>query len=67
MRRPLKQLEVLAKNPEFAPVALRLLGLLEFQQGHFDAAAARFAELLRQEKYLRRCVLLSGDDRGPQR
>ena len=48
----MKQLEMLAKNSEFAPVALRLLGLLEFQQGRLDAAAARFAELLRQEKYL---------------
>ncbi len=28
------------------PVALRLLGLLEFQQGHFDAAAAKFRQLL---------------------
>jgi tetratricopeptide (TPR) repeat protein len=48
----IQQLEILTKNPEYAPVALRLLGLIEYQQGHFDAAGARFAELLRAEKYL---------------
>jgi tetratricopeptide (TPR) repeat protein len=48
----LQQLEILAKNPEYAPVALRLLGLIEFQEGHLDAATARFAELLRAEKYV---------------
>ncbi len=47
-----QQLETLVKDPEYAPVALRLLGLIEFQEGHFDAAAARFAELLRADKYL---------------
>ena len=47
-----QQLEVLAKNTEYAPVALRLLGLLEYQEGHFDAASARFAELVRADKYL---------------
>jgi tetratricopeptide (TPR) repeat protein len=45
-------LEVLAKNTEYAPVALRLLGLVEYQEGHFDAASARFAELVRADKYL---------------
>jgi Flp pilus assembly protein TadD len=33
-------------------VALRLLGLIEFQEGHLDAATARFAELVRADKYL---------------
>jgi tetratricopeptide (TPR) repeat protein len=47
-----QQLELLTKNPEYAPVAQRLLGLVEYQQGHFDAASARFAELLRADKYL---------------
>jgi tetratricopeptide (TPR) repeat protein len=46
------QLEVLAQNLEYAPVALRLLGLIEFQQGHLDAAAARFTQLLLADKYL---------------
>jgi tetratricopeptide (TPR) repeat protein len=47
-----QQLELLTKNPEYAPVALRLLGLVEFQQGHFDAASTRFAQLLRADKFL---------------
>jgi tetratricopeptide (TPR) repeat protein len=47
-----QQLEMLAQNPEFAPVALRLLGLIEFQEGHLDAATTRFAALLRADKYL---------------
>jgi tetratricopeptide (TPR) repeat protein len=47
-----QQLEILARNPEYAPVALRLLGLVEFQEGHLDAATARFTELLRANKYL---------------
>jgi tetratricopeptide (TPR) repeat protein len=47
-----QQLENLAKNPEYAPVALRLLGLIEFQENHLDAAIASFAELLRAEKFL---------------
>jgi len=45
------QLEILERNPESTAVALRLLGLLEFQQGHFDAAAARFKQLLRSGKF----------------
>jgi tetratricopeptide (TPR) repeat protein len=47
-----QELELLTKNTEYAPVALRLLGLVEYQQGHFDAASARFAQLLRADKYL---------------
>jgi tetratricopeptide (TPR) repeat protein len=47
-----QQLEIMAQNSEYAPVALRLLGLVEFQQGHLDAATQRFAELLRAKKYL---------------
>ena len=47
-----QQLEILAQNKDYAPVATRLLGLVEFQEGHLDAATARFAELLRADKYL---------------
>ncbi|HEY1314149.1 MAG TPA: tetratricopeptide repeat protein [Steroidobacteraceae bacterium] len=47
-----QQLEILSHNAEYGPVALRLLGLIEFQEGHWDAASAKFAELLRAEKYL---------------
>jgi tetratricopeptide (TPR) repeat protein len=46
------QLEILAQDADYSPVALRLLGLIDFQEGHFDAATAKFAELLRANKYL---------------
>jgi tetratricopeptide (TPR) repeat protein len=45
------QLEILARNPESMAVGLRLLGLLEFQQGHFDASSARFRQLLTTGKF----------------
>jgi tetratricopeptide (TPR) repeat protein len=45
------QLEILARNPDSMAVALRLLGLLEFQQGHFDASSARFKQLLTTGKF----------------
>lgn len=48
----IQQLEVLTRNPEYAPVALRFLGLIELQQGHPDAATARFTELVRANKFL---------------
>ena len=48
----IQQLEILDKTAEYAPVALRLLGLIEFQRGHLEAATARFAELLQTNKYL---------------
>jgi tetratricopeptide (TPR) repeat protein len=48
----IQQLEILARNPEYAPVALHVLGLIEFQEGHLDAATTRFAQLLRTDKYL---------------
>jgi tetratricopeptide (TPR) repeat protein len=47
-----QQLEILAQNAEYSPVALRLLGLVEFQDGHLDAATLRFAELLKADKFL---------------
>jgi tetratricopeptide (TPR) repeat protein len=46
-----EQLEILSRNPESTAVALRLLGLLEFQQGHFDAASAKFRQLLNTGKF----------------
>jgi tetratricopeptide (TPR) repeat protein len=45
------QLEILARDSESTAVALRLLALLEFQQGHFDAASAKFKQLLRTGKF----------------
>jgi tetratricopeptide (TPR) repeat protein len=48
----IQQLEMMTQNPEYGPVAMRLLGLVEFQEGHLDAATARFAALLRANKYL---------------
>ncbi len=41
-----EQLRLLAADPQLKPVALRLLGLLEFEQGHFDEAAVSFRQLL---------------------
>jgi tetratricopeptide (TPR) repeat protein len=46
-----QQLEILSHDPNFSPVALRLQGLIEFQAGHLDAAAAKFAELVRTNKF----------------
>jgi tetratricopeptide (TPR) repeat protein len=46
-----EQLEILARSPESTAVALRLLGLLEFQQGHFDVASAKFRQLLNTGKF----------------
>jgi tetratricopeptide (TPR) repeat protein len=45
------QLEILARNPDSTAVALRLLGLLEFQLGHFEASSARFRQLLKSGKF----------------
>jgi tetratricopeptide (TPR) repeat protein len=47
----IEQLEILARNADSTAVALRLLGLLEFQQGHFDASSARFRQLLKTGKF----------------
>jgi tetratricopeptide (TPR) repeat protein len=47
-----EQLEMLAANSQTKPAALRMLGLLEFQQGHFDAADARFKQVLRTTQFL---------------
>jgi tetratricopeptide (TPR) repeat protein len=48
----IQQLEILGQNSEYAPVAQRLSGMMEFQEGKLDAATVRFAQLLREEKYL---------------
>jgi tetratricopeptide (TPR) repeat protein len=47
----LEQLEILARDPESTAVALRLMGLVEFQQGHLDAATAHFKQLLKTGKF----------------
>ncbi|MGO9933128.1 MAG: tetratricopeptide repeat protein [Steroidobacteraceae bacterium] len=46
-----EQLEILARNADSKAVALRLMGLLEFEQGHLDAAAAKFSQLMRTGKF----------------
>jgi tetratricopeptide (TPR) repeat protein len=47
-----EQFDVLARDPESKPVALRLIGLLEFQQGHLEVAAAKFKQLLKTGKFM---------------
>ena len=46
------QLALLAHDPESNAVALRLLGLLDFQEGKMDDAATRFVELVTTGKFL---------------
>jgi tetratricopeptide (TPR) repeat protein len=46
------QLEALARDAESQPVALRLLGLIEFQNGDLDAAGRHFTELLTTGKFV---------------
>jgi tetratricopeptide (TPR) repeat protein len=46
------QLEILSRNPESNAVALRLLGLLEFQQGHYENAEVIFRQLVKSGKLL---------------
>jgi tetratricopeptide (TPR) repeat protein len=46
------QLALLMSDPEARPVALRLLGLLDFQDGRLDEAGVRFAELATTGKFL---------------
>ena len=47
-----EQLVLLMRESDSAPVALRLLGLLDFQDGKLDDAGARFAELVTTGKFL---------------
>lgn len=48
----ISELEELAHQPESAPIALRLLGLIEYQDGKLDAAGRRFTELLTTGKFI---------------
>lgn len=47
-----EQLDILARDKDFEPVAVRLAGLIEFGQGHLDAAAARFTQLVKLGRLL---------------
>jgi len=47
-----EELQILARDPESKAVALRLLGLLDFQEGHLDAASAKFKQLLTTGKLM---------------
>jgi tetratricopeptide (TPR) repeat protein len=47
-----EQLDILARDKDFEPVAVRLVGLIEFGQGHLDAATARFTQLVKAGKFL---------------
>jgi tetratricopeptide (TPR) repeat protein len=47
-----QQLDILARSPEYGPVAVRLIGLIDFQEGRLDAATAKFADLVRANKFL---------------
>ncbi len=46
------QLSILTHDPDAAAVALRLLGLIDFQDGKLDDASVRFAQLLATGKFL---------------
>jgi tetratricopeptide (TPR) repeat protein len=46
------ELLLLARDAEAGPVALRLLGLVDFQDGKLEEAAVRFAELATTGKYV---------------
>jgi tetratricopeptide (TPR) repeat protein len=45
------QLAAVALDPEAGPIALRLLGLMDFQDGRLDDASSRFAELVTTRKF----------------
>jgi len=46
------QLSMLTRDPDSGPLALRLLGLVDYQDGRLDEASSRFAELVTTGKYL---------------
>jgi len=46
------QLAELVLKPDTKPLALRMLGLMDFEDGKLDDASARFAELVTTGKYL---------------
>lgn len=47
----LEELEPLTKKSDTAPPALRLMGLIEFQDGNFEAASQRFSALMTSGRY----------------
>jgi tetratricopeptide (TPR) repeat protein len=47
-----EELSLLTRDPEARPAALRLLGMMDFQDGKLDDAGVRFAELTTSDKYL---------------
>jgi tetratricopeptide (TPR) repeat protein len=46
------QLTTLTRDPASGPLAVRLLGLMDFQDGKLDEASTRFAELVTTGKFL---------------
>ncbi len=46
------ELKALARDKDSQPVALRLLGLIEYQNGDLDAAARHFSDLLATGKFV---------------
>ena len=54
------QLAALTTDPAAAPLALRLLGLLDFQDGRLDEASARFAALVVTGKFLDDAIFYLG-------
>jgi tetratricopeptide (TPR) repeat protein len=46
------ELTELVSQPDTKPLALRMLGLMDFEEGKLDDASARFAELVTTGKYL---------------
>ncbi len=46
------ELETLVSQPESAPAALRLLGLVQFQEGRLDKATHHFTELLSTGRFV---------------
>ncbi len=48
----ISELEDLTREPESAAIALRLLGLIEYQDDKLDAAGKRFTELLTTGKFV---------------
>jgi tetratricopeptide (TPR) repeat protein len=54
------QLSMLTRDPGSGPLALRLLGLVEYQDGRLDEASARFAELVTTGKFLDDAIFYLG-------
>lgn len=54
------ELETLSIQPDTAAVSLRLLGLLDFQEGRLDKATQHFTELLGTGKFLDDCFYYLG-------